>query len=103
MYGEQYLALCVSCAILPLWLVNCSSTTVISPRLDEAHQILAKTCYLGSATTNATAQLALAELKKLKGCELHITHIPTPGDEAGLKRLGINLTTDPNFSSGFFY
>lgn len=56
-----------------------------------------------SATTNSTAQLALEKLKELKGCELHITHIPTPGDEAGLKRLGINLTTDPNFSSGFFY
>jgi uncharacterized protein (UPF0371 family) len=28
-----------------------------------------------------------------------MTHIPTPGDEAGLWRLGVNLTSDPNFSS----
>jgi len=35
----------------------------------------------------------------LRGCEVHMTHIPTPGDEAGLRRLGVNLTTDPNFST----
>ena len=66
--------------------------------LDEALIALAI-----SATTNSTAQLALERLGDLKGCELHTTHMPTPGDEAGLKRLGINLTTDPFFSSGFFY
>jgi hypothetical protein len=26
-------------------------------------------------------------------------HIPTPGDEAGLRKLGVNLTCDPNFAS----
>lgn len=56
-----------------------------------------------SATTNFTAKLALEKLSELRECELHMTHIPTPGDEAGIKRLGINLTTDPNFSSGFFH
>jgi len=52
-----------------------------------------------SATTNPTAQLAMEKLKELGGCEVHTTHIPTPGDEMGLRRLGINLTSDPNFSS----
>ena len=28
-----------------------------------------------------------------------MTHIPTPGDEAGLSRLGVNLTSDPSFAS----
>lgn len=50
-----------------------------------------------SATTNPTSQLAMQKLKELRGCEMHLTHIPTPGDEAGLRRLGINLTSDPNF------
>jgi uncharacterized protein (UPF0371 family) len=50
-----------------------------------------------SATTNSAAQLAIEKLKELQGCEVHITHIPTPGDEAGLRRLGVNLTSDPNF------
>ena len=56
-----------------------------------------------SATTNSTAQLALERLNELKECELHMTHIPTPGDEAGLKRLGINITTDPYSASGLFH
>lgn len=56
-----------------------------------------------SATTNPTAQVAMEKLKELRGCEAHMTHIPTPGDEAGLRRLGINLTTDPNFSSNSLF
>jgi len=52
-----------------------------------------------SATTNHTAELAMNKLVELKGCEVHMTHIPTPGDEVGLKRLGVNLTTDGKFSS----
>ncbi|MBW2038781.1 MAG: DUF1846 domain-containing protein [Deltaproteobacteria bacterium] len=52
-----------------------------------------------SATTNSAAQLALEQLKELQGCEVHMTHMPTPGDEAGLRRLGVNLTSDPNFST----
>ncbi len=52
-----------------------------------------------SATTNPAAQLAVDKLTDLRGCEAHMTHIPTPGDEAGLRRLGVNLTSDPSFSS----
>lgn len=56
-----------------------------------------------SAATNPTAQVALEKLKELKGCEVHITHIPTPGDDAGLRRLGVNLTSDPNFPTKNLY
>lgn len=52
-----------------------------------------------SATTNHTAELAMKKLPELRGCEVHMTHIPTPGDEVGLKTLGVNLTTDGRFSS----
>jgi uncharacterized protein (UPF0371 family) len=52
-----------------------------------------------SATTNPAAELAMEKLKELQNCEVHMTHIPTPGDEAGLRRMGVNLTTDPNFST----
>ena len=51
------------------------------------------------ATTNHAVQLAMEKLTDLQGCEVHMTHIPTPGDEAGLRRLGVNLTSDPNFST----
>jgi uncharacterized protein (UPF0371 family) len=56
-----------------------------------------------SATTNPAAQLAMERLKDLRGCEVHMTHIPTPGDEAGLRRLGLNVTSEPNFSSKSLY
>jgi uncharacterized protein (UPF0371 family) len=52
-----------------------------------------------NASANPTAELALEKLGELRGREVHLTHIPTPGDEAGLRRLGVNLTSDPNFSS----
>ncbi len=52
-----------------------------------------------STPTNPTAQLCVEKLKELRGCDVHMTHIPTPGDEAGLRRLGVHLTSDPNFSS----
>ncbi|MCM8762868.1 MAG: DUF1846 domain-containing protein, partial [Candidatus Omnitrophica bacterium] len=52
-----------------------------------------------SAATNHTVELAMKKLTDLKGCEVHMTHIPTPGDEVGLKRLGVNFTCDGKFSS----
>ncbi|HUT84203.1 MAG TPA: DUF1846 domain-containing protein, partial [Thermodesulfobacteriota bacterium] len=52
-----------------------------------------------SAMTNTAVQLAIEGLKELRGCEMHITHLPTPGDDAGLRRLGINVTSEPDFSS----
>jgi len=55
-------------------------------------------CLSLNAPANPMAQLALEKLKELHGCEAHTTHLPTPGDEAGLRRLGINLTSEPNFS-----
>lgn len=74
-------------------------TTVFERRsvnldLDEALIALAT-----SSTANSAAYLAMKHLKSLKGCEMHMTHIPTPGDDAGLRTLGMNLTSDPIFSS----
>jgi uncharacterized protein (UPF0371 family) len=48
---------------------------------------------------NPAAQAALEQLKLLRDCEVHLTHIPTPGDEAGLRKLNVNLTCDPEYSS----
>jgi uncharacterized protein (UPF0371 family) len=52
-----------------------------------------------SSTTNPTVHQAMRELPRLKGCELHMTHLPTPGDERGLRRLGVRLTCDPSFAT----
>ena len=52
-----------------------------------------------SALSNPAAQMALENLKWLRDCEVHLTHIPTPGDEAGLRKLKVNVTCDPEYSS----
>ncbi|MBN1597710.1 MAG: DUF1846 domain-containing protein [Bacteroidales bacterium] len=52
-----------------------------------------------SALSNPAAQMALEKLKFICDCEVHLTHIPTPGDEAGLRKLKVNLTCDPEYSS----
>jgi uncharacterized protein (UPF0371 family) len=52
-----------------------------------------------SALYNPAAKMALENLKLLRDCEVHLTHIPTPGDEAGLRKLKVNLTCDPEYSS----
>ena len=77
---------------------NISSQKTVSMDLEEALIALSI-----SAATNPTAQLAMEKLKELQGCEVHITHIPTPGDETGLRRLGVNLTSEPNFSSKWLF
>ncbi len=51
-----------------------------------------------TASANPAAALALEKLKDLRGADIHMTHIPTPGDESGLRRLGLSLTSDPNFA-----
>jgi len=52
-----------------------------------------------SATSNPAAQKGVEYLTQLSGCEFHTTHLPTVGDEAGLRRLGLNVTSDPQFAS----
>ncbi len=52
-----------------------------------------------SALSNPAAKMALESLKQLRDCEVHTTHIPTPGDEAGWRKLKVNLTCDPEYSS----
>jgi uncharacterized protein (UPF0371 family) len=52
-----------------------------------------------SSTTNPTARTAMEQLPKLRGCEVHLTHLPSPGDEQALRRIGVNLTSDPRYAT----
>jgi uncharacterized protein (UPF0371 family) len=52
-----------------------------------------------SAANDSAAEAAVARLRDFSGCEMHMTHMPSPGDEAGLRKLGVNLTTEPRFAS----
>lgn len=65
-----------------------------SLNLDEALIGLAISC-----ATNPAAQIAMERLIDLRDCEMHMTHMVTPGDEAGLRRVGLRCTSDPFFAS----
>jgi hypothetical protein len=51
-----------------------------------------------TASTNPTARLALDQLSKLKGSELHSTVVLSHVDAKTLKKLGINVTCEPKKS-----
>ena len=55
------------------------------------------------AATNPTAELAMAQLKKLRGCEAHATVILSHVDEDTFRRLGVNLTCEPQYQSKKLY
>lgn len=77
---------------------NISGTKKLSLDLEETLIALSI-----SSINDSAAKLAIDKLKELKGCEVHTTHIPTPGDETGLRRLGVNLTSDPDFSTKLLF
>jgi uncharacterized protein (UPF0371 family) len=55
------------------------------------------------AAGNPSAQAGMEALKELRGCDMHMTHIPSRGDEAGIRRLGLNLTTDAVLTPGGYF
>jgi len=56
-----------------------------------------------SANSNPAAGAGLKALRSLRGCEMHMTHIPTQGDQVGIRRLGLNLTTDAEQTPGGYF
>jgi uncharacterized protein (UPF0371 family) len=67
-----------------------------NPSLDVDEALIALS--IGAALT-PMVQSCLDKLHLLRGCQMHLSHVPTPGDEAGLRKLGVNLTSDPVFAS----
>jgi uncharacterized protein (UPF0371 family) len=47
-----------------------------------------------SAVSDVNARRCMDALERLKGCEMHTTHLMDEGDETPLKQLGLNVTTD---------
>ena len=66
------------------------------PSLDVDEALIALAI---SSTLTPMVSACVDKLGSLRGCQMHLTHMPTPGDEAGLRRLGINLTSDPAHAS----
>jgi uncharacterized protein (UPF0371 family) len=56
-----------------------------------------------SAATNPTAQVALDKLVQLKGCQAHSTTILSVNDEQTFRKIGIDLTCDPEYPTESLY
>ena len=67
-----------------------------NPRLHTDETLIALSI---SAATNHTAELAMEQLSKLRGCEVHSSVILSPVDEKIFKRLGVNLTCEPRYKN----
>ncbi len=65
-----------------------------NPRLHTDETLIALSL---SAATNPMAEYAMQQLSKLRGCDVHSTVMLTNVDERTFKRLGINLTCEPQF------
>ncbi|MBQ7782875.1 MAG: DUF1846 domain-containing protein [Oscillospiraceae bacterium] len=66
----------------------------INPRLHTDETLLALSI---CAATSEKAKLAMNQISKLRGCEVHSTVILSSVDERIFKRLGINLTCEPKY------
>lgn len=53
--------------------------------------------------TNPIAEMAMQQLPKLNGCLAHCTAILNSKDEQTMKSLGIDITSDPEFSTNNLY
>ena len=65
-----------------------------NPRLHTDETLIALSI---SAATNPSAELAMRQLSKLRGCDVHSTVILSAVDENTFKRLGVNLTCEPKY------
>lgn len=71
-----------------------------NPRL-HTDEILIALAICG--TKNPEAEKALSQLDKLRGCELHSTVILSGVDENVFKRLGVNVTCEPQYHTKKLY
>ncbi|MEG0774875.1 DUF1846 domain-containing protein [Clostridium sp.] len=56
-----------------------------------------------SAATNPMAEVAMEKLHMLKGCQAHSTTILNTSDEQTFRKLGIDVTSDAEYSSDSLY
>jgi uncharacterized protein (UPF0371 family) len=83
-------------------IINLKSKTFGSknPALDCEEILIALSI---CAATNPMAQVAMNKLALLKGCQVHSTTILSTTDEQTFRMLGIDITSDPEYSSENLY
>ena len=71
-----------------------------NPRLHVDEVLIALSI---SAATNPTAEMAMRQLDKLKGCEAHSSVILSGVDAATFRKLGLNVTCEPRYQTKKLY
>ena len=71
-----------------------------NPRLHTDEILIALSI---SAATNPTAELALRQLPKLRGCEAHSSVILSQVDDSVFRKLGMNLTCEAKYQTKKLY
>ena len=97
---EKSLHLISPSVIEPIQTLKCQYLGNHNPRLHSDEILVALSI---CAATDPNAALAMAQLKKLEGCEAHSTVILSPVDENIFRRLKINLTCDPQYQTAKLY
>lgn len=78
-------------------------TGILGDPVAELHIDEALIALSGSASVNPMAELALAKLGDLRGCQIHTTVIPPHADDKIFYKLGMQATADPVYSTKRIY
>ncbi len=96
---EDYLLLPLE-VIEPIQRLKIDNLGNHNPRLHADEILIALSI---SATTSELAAKAMEQLPKLKGCQAHITVIPSGVDSNVYRKLGLNLTCEPVYATKKLY
>lgn len=84
----------------PIISLKSKTLSTNNPALDCEEVLIALSI---CAATNPTTQVAIDKLPMLKGCQAHSTTILSTNDEQTLRKLGIDITCDPEYPTESLY
>ncbi len=84
----------------PVQSLKCDYLRNNNPRLHSDEILVALSI---TAASSEEARLAMQQLPKLKGCEVHTSVILSQADENIFRRLGVNLTSEPHYQTHRLY
>jgi len=87
-------------SIVPIQTLKTQHLGSRNPRLHTDEVLIALSV---SATTDANARAALAQLHELRGCDVHTTVILGSVDEGIFRSLGVHVTSEPVYQSKKLY
>ncbi len=89
---DESIDLISSAVIEPIQQLKVKHMGSLNPRLHTDEVLISLAV---SAVTNPTAKIAMDQLEKLKGAELHSTVVLSHVDQKLFKKLGVNVTCEP--------